>query len=363
MFRPSPSASRAVFRALNNAIPPSSSLSYSAFRPIGRAQLCTRARRPQLGWTGAQLSSSIVRARFADHRGPMDTIDRKREEAIQQQKMQPDPDGVTSTSSVHPILSEVHQHETVERDTDMLAGAKADLKTIRDTFRLDDVPRQAYYIGLAGVLPYVATSASTIYCAWEINHAATTGLGYLLTEKTAEIYLHILEPLQVGYGATIISFLGAIHWGLEFAKFGGEQGYPRYAIGVFATALAWPTLLLPVEAALISQFVIFNFLYYADSRASKLGWAPAWYGVYRFVLTFIVGASIVSTLIWRGHVSDRVSRPAGVADKVRLLQEQQAEEEIEEEEARRKYLSSGKAGEDEEEEEEGEEEEEKEEEE
>lgn len=76
-------------------------------------------------------------------------------------------------------------------------------QTIKDTFSLEDVPRQAYYIGLAGVLPYVATSASTIYCAWEISHAHAVGQGFAMSEKTAELLLHILEPLQVGYGATV----------------------------------------------------------------------------------------------------------------------------------------------------------------
>ena len=138
----------------------------------------------------------------------------------------------------------------------------------------------------------------------------------------------------------ILSFLGAIHWGLEWAKYGVEQGYPRYSIGVISTALAWPTILLPVEYALISQFLIFNFLYYTDSRASKRGWAPGWYGVYRFVLTFIVGASIVVSLIGRGQVSDRVGRLPGPADRVRQLREQQAVEAENEEEARRKFLAS-----------------------
>jgi hypothetical protein len=85
-----------------------------------------------------------------------------------------------------------------EGSVDMMAQ-----QTIKDTFSLQEVPRQAYYIGMAGVLPYVATSASTIYCAWEINHAHTVGQGVLLSEKTAELLLHILEPLQVGYGATV----------------------------------------------------------------------------------------------------------------------------------------------------------------
>ena len=243
-------------------------------------------------------------------------------------------------------------------------------KTIRETFSLENVPREAYYIGMAGVLPYLATSLSTVYCAWEINQAHLHGAGFFINDKTAELMLHVLEPLQIGYGATvsisqsphpmqelqltylqqqIISFLGAIHWGLEWAGFGGHQGYPRYAIGVVSTALAWPTILLPVEYALISQFLIFNFLYYADSRATKRGWAPAWYGVYRFVLTFIVGSSIVISLIGRGHIADKIGASSGPADKIRQLRESQVQSLEEEESARRKFLvSKDEEGEDEE---------------
>jgi hypothetical protein len=65
---------------------------------------------------------------------------------------------------------------------------------------------------------------------------------------------------------------------------------------------------MPIEYALVSQFLAFNFLYYADSRATSRGWMPPWYGTYRFVLTFVVGASIVITLIGRGEIADRVKR-------------------------------------------------------
>lgn len=58
-------------------------------------------------------------------------------------------------------------------------------------------------MGLAGVLPYMATSLSTVYCAWEINHAADTGSGLFLTERFAEQLLHLIEPIQVGYGAVV----------------------------------------------------------------------------------------------------------------------------------------------------------------
>jgi len=161
----------------------------------------------------------------------------------------------------------------------------------------------------------------------------------LLSGHTAELALHVLEPLQVGYGAVvsilshnitilqnpgsntiqILSFLGAIHWGLEWAKYGGHGGYPRYAIGIAATAVAWPTVLMPVEYALITQFLAFNLLYAVDSSATTRGWTPPWYGSYRFILTFVVGASIVISLIGRGHVQGRINKLPTAADRYKEL--------------------------------------------
>jgi hypothetical protein len=123
----------------------------------------------------------------------------------------------------------------------------------------------------------------------------------------------------------IISFLGAIHWGLEWAQYGGKQGYPRYAIGVVAPAVAWPTIMMPMEYALITQFLAFIFLYFTDVRATYRGWCPPWYGIYRFILTFIVGASIVMSLIGRGQIADRVGRLPGAANKVKAVADGQAE--------------------------------------
>ena len=56
---------------------------------------------------------------------------------------------------------------------------------------------------MAGVLPYLATSLSTVYLAFDINHASATGSAFLFSPQTAEQLLHIIEPLQVGYGAVV----------------------------------------------------------------------------------------------------------------------------------------------------------------
>ncbi|KAI4169348.1 MAG: hypothetical protein LQ343_005741 [Gyalolechia ehrenbergii] len=312
------------------------------------------------------LSTSLQRYATTTSEAPYDHIDKKHEKEVANEELEHHPEEVSTTSSVHQVFHEKGVPDE-EKDVDMLAGIYGDLvgapplkhrlsrwltvvaqRVIKETFALNEVPREALYIGMAGLLPYAATSLSTVYLAWDINHASLDGQGFLISGETAEFLLHIIQPLQMGYGAVIISFLGAIHWGLEWAKFGGTQGYRRYAYGVVAPAVAWPTLLLPVEYALIAQFTAFCFLYFADAKAVVRGWAPAWYSTYRFVLTFVVGASIVLSLIGRGQIVDKLSRLPSPADRLRELRESQVAALEQEERERRMRV----AAEDEEEEEE-----------
>jgi hypothetical protein len=274
-------------------------------------------------------------------------------------------------------------------------------KIIKETFALREVPREAYVLGIAGLLPYLGTSMATVYCAWDVNYANAHGTGFLLSEESAVWLLSYLEPLQVGYGAVvsccicyiviitqhiytyihtyiciicylyidnsspimpataasldtanslekqIISFLGAIHWGLEWAGYGGTHGYRRYSIGVIAPAIAWPTVLFPYEYALISQFLAFTYLYYADSRATTMGWAPPWYGTYRFVLTALSGIAIVISLIGRGEIDDRLQRNEfGINvpnSRVKVVAEHEAQQNLADFETKKAEILDAKA--------------------
>ena len=112
---------------------------------------------------------------------------------------------------------------------------------------------------------------------------------------------------------------------------------------------------MPVEYALITQFLAFNFLYYTDVRAKTRGWTPPWYGIYRFVLTFIVGGSIVASLIGRGQIADRIGKVPSTAERIRAFTNYGGEMPEEEQETRRKFLPDENVDEEEEEEEEEEE--------
>jgi Mg-chelatase subunit ChlI len=96
---------------------------------------------------------------------------------------------------------------------------------------------------------------------------------------------------------------------------------------------------MPVEYALISQFIAFNFLYFADARATVRGWCPPWYTTYRFVLTFIVGASIVVSLVGRGQIEEASTKKNAIHRFVELRESQWRNLEKEEKE-RRKQMAA-----------------------
>lgn len=113
---------------------------------------------------------------------------------------------------------------------------------MRDTAPL---PRLALWLGLAGLLPFVAT-------------ALGAGLGIGGDAAFAAL---------AAYGATILSFLGAVHWG--FALRGPIPGdatgdvapgpaapeasaaAARLGFGVLPALLAWVALLLPLPDSLL----------------------------------------------------------------------------------------------------------------
>lgn len=107
-------------------------------------------------------------------------------------------------------------------------------------------------------------------------------------------------------------------------------------------------MLMPMEYALTTQFLAFTFLYFADAQATVRGWTPAWYSTYRFALTFVVGASIVLSLIGRGQIADKIGRLPGPADRIKALRDVQMESLEKEERERRTRIIAKEEDDDEE---------------
>jgi len=157
------------------------------------------------------------------------------------------------------------------------------------------VPTPYLLFGLGGALPYLGTSGTVIYLA---NQATLVSQG-ALSNIDPGVALTLLDralSIQVTYGAVMLSFLGALHWGMEFSGLGGHKGYQRLMLGAAPLLVAWPTLAMGPTTALMVQWFAFTGLWYADVKATAQGWTPKWYSQYRFYLSLLVGSCIIGTL-------------------------------------------------------------------
>lgn len=134
-----------------------------------------------------------------------------------------------------------------------------------------EVPRSALAFGGAGLIPYIGTSAATVVLAREASLAAQ-GTDQAALDSALQL-LHTVEAVQITYGAVILSFLGAIHWGFEFAGTGGHQGWRRLAMGTMPLLFAWPTTFVSHGAALALQWAGFTTTWFVDQRATSNGWS------------------------------------------------------------------------------------------
>ena len=90
------------------------------------------------------------------------------------------------------------------------------------------------------------------------------------------------------YGAVILSFVGAVHWGLAMR---GDRD-PRWFIwSVMPAIYAWlPTLVLDPGLTLLALVPGFYLSWWVDYRAWRDGLLPGWYMQLRHILT--LGASM-----------------------------------------------------------------------
>lgn len=96
------------------------------------------------------------------------------------------------------------------------------------------------------------------------------------------------------YGATILAFLGAVHWGFALRALPGEEfASPwRLSLGVAPALLAWVALLLPVPAGLwlLAGGVVATAA--VETAAARRGLVPADYLRLRWWLSAGAAASL-----------------------------------------------------------------------
>jgi hypothetical protein len=130
------------------------------------------------------------------------------------------------------------------------------------------LPPLAWPLGLGGLLPFVA-GLGAVALGW-------TWAGFALA----------------AYGAAILSFLGAVHWGLALADPSGPGAAERLAWGVVPSLWAWLALLLPVSSALPVLGAGLLATAALESVATRRGLVPGAYLRLRWVLSGVAAASL-----------------------------------------------------------------------
>ena len=134
----------------------------------------------------------------------------------------------------------------------------------------DTIPVPALVLGVAGLIPFAVPAAIILWGPGEWRSFGWVAL--------------------LAYGAVILSFVGAVHWGLALRQTGAGRAdsaglWRTLGWSVTPALLAWLALMLPPGAAVLLLLGGFGAQYWADERAFRAQRIPLWYLRLRRLLT------------------------------------------------------------------------------
>ena len=127
-------------------------------------------------------------------------------------------------------------------------------------------PRVVAWLGYGGLLPFVALAAASVFdperLAW-------------------------WSAALISYGAVILSFVGALHWGFAMGlrAISATQRNTLYVWSVVPSLMAWPAMLLGGTLGSVLLIAGFGLHYAHDLRLARTAEIPPWYLPLRLRLT------------------------------------------------------------------------------
>ncbi|AWJ87205.1 hypothetical protein TSH58p_27820 (plasmid) [Azospirillum sp. TSH58] len=101
----------------------------------------------------------------------------------------------------------------------------------------------------------------------------------------------------VVYAVSILSFIGAIHWGRILSGRDGETSGPAWlAWGVAPSLLGWGATLLPSGLTVPALILSFLLAWAVDRSAAADGRYPRWFGTLRTRLTIVVCLTLAALI-------------------------------------------------------------------
>jgi len=133
----------------------------------------------------------------------------------------------------------------------------------------------AKFLGYAGLIPFVTFSIGSWIPLPYVSDAVQT---------------------LIAYAAVILSFMGAIHWGVAMSS-ANQQRSKFFIASVIPALTAWLALLLPDPLALIVLLCGFIALFAYDQSVNKSQALPDWYIPMRKTLTLVVVLCLSGALL------------------------------------------------------------------
>jgi hypothetical protein len=133
------------------------------------------------------------------------------------------------------------------------------------------LPRTVAWLGYGGLLPFIALALAAISAHFRGADAPWWNAALL------------------AYGASILSFVGALHWGfaMTLRTLSDSQRTAAFAWSVGPALLAWVALLVAPGVAVVLLVVGFLTHYVRDHRLASVADLPAWYLPMRLRLTAV----------------------------------------------------------------------------
>lgn len=142
------------------------------------------------------------------------------------------------------------------------------------------LPRSAAWLGFGGLLPFI---------------------GLALTAFVDRHHGIVWADALVAYGAVILSFVGALHWGFAMALPAMPQALRRncFVWSVVPALLAWPATVLAGSIAPLILVLGFVVHFVMDKMLVGPAGLPAWYLPLRLRLTLVACLCLLLNA-WQG---------------------------------------------------------------
>ncbi|MCK9691498.1 MULTISPECIES: DUF3429 domain-containing protein [Pseudomonas] len=140
------------------------------------------------------------------------------------------------------------------------------------------LPKPISMLGYGGLLPFISLA--------------------LLIPFSGD-YRPLFAIALVNYGAVILSFVGALHWGFAMTAqdMKAEQRSGRFIWSVIPALIAWIATLLPMPLGCLLLVIGFVVHLWQDRQLSRVISLPAWYLPMRLRLTVVASVCLLLAAI------------------------------------------------------------------